>query len=195
MSALSTKHVVLGLLIERPGYGYDLQQRLDTRLGFLGLSETVVYKTLDRLERDGLIEEIPGGGRARTRRGMERVMYRATPLGIQQFRAWIAQPSERAVVRDELQAKLIIVEPECLPSLLDVAEAQERECLAELNALQRPSLGRAASPDVPWQDAARMMVEDVSVRWLQCLVEWLGAICEVMEERISRASSPSALAS
>lgn len=195
MSGLSTKHVVLGLLIERPGYGYDLQQRLDTRLGFLGLSETIVYKTLDRLEQDGLIEEIPGRRRARTRRGTERVIYRATPLGVQQFRSWIATPSERAVLRDELQAKLIVVQPDCLPALLDVAEAQERECLAELNALHRPSLARAASPEVPWCEAAGMMVEDVTIRWLQCLVEWLDAICEVMEERIVRSSVPSSLAS
>ena len=173
----------------------DLQQRLDTHLGFLGLSETIVYKTLDRLEQDGLIEEIPGRRRARTRRGTERVIYRATPLGVQQFQAWIAQPSERAVLRDELQAKLIVVQPDCLPTLVDVAEAQERECLAELNALRRPSLARAASPEVPWREAAGMMVEDVTIRWLQCLVEWLGAICEVMEERIARSSVPSSLAS
>ncbi len=121
-------------------------------------------------------------------------MYRTTPLGLERFRAWIAQPSDRAVLRDELQAKLIIVEPAYLPALLRVAETQERECLAELSARHRPSLAQAASPDVPWPDASAMMVEDVAIRWLQCLVEWLTAICELMEERIARSPLSSSLA-
>jgi DNA-binding PadR family transcriptional regulator len=41
VSALSNKHVVLGLLIERPGWGYEVQQRLDQRFGFLALSEKI----------------------------------------------------------------------------------------------------------------------------------------------------------
>jgi DNA-binding PadR family transcriptional regulator len=195
VSGLSTKHVVLGLLVERPGYGYELQQRLDSRLGFLGLSENVVYKTLERLEQDGWIEESGDKRAGRTRRGAPRVIYRATQLGRERFKEWIATPSERAVLRDELQAKLVVVKPDYLPQLLDVAEMQERECLAELNALRHPSLAQAASPAVSWDEAAAMMVEDVTIRWLQCLVEWLSAICEVMEERIARRCQPASLAS
>jgi DNA-binding PadR family transcriptional regulator len=193
MSRLSTGQIVLGLLVERPGYGYDLQKRLDARLGFLALSESVVYRALDRLEAEGWIEEVGDRGRKRTRRGAARLKYRATPDGVQRFRNWIASPSDRAVLRDELQAKLVLVEPRYVPDLLRVAERQQRECLAELSELRRPSLAQAASPEVAWRDAAAMMIEDVTVRWLQSLVDWLGAICDVMEERIARASRSSTL--
>lgn len=195
MSGLSTNHVVLGLLIERPGYGYELQQRLDSRLGFLGLSENAIYKILDRLERSGWIEVMGERKLGRTRRGAPRVLYRATPSGREQFKSWIGQPSDRAVLRDELQAKLIVVDPESLPDLLRVAELQKRDCLTELSALDHSSLARAASPEVPWRQASTIMVEDVTVRWLQCLVDWLEAICEVMDERVRHATASASLAS
>jgi DNA-binding PadR family transcriptional regulator len=186
MSGLSTRHVVLGLLVERPGYGYDLQQRIDARLRFLGLSESAVYKILERLEADGWIEEAGQRRFGATRRGAPRVMYRATPLGRERFKQWMAAPCDRALVRDELQAKLNVADPHDLPSLLAIAEAQSRECLAELAALQRPVLARAAELDVPWHDAATIMVDDFRLRSLQTLVDWLEAICELIEERIRR---------
>lgn len=186
MSRLSTKHVVLGLLIERPGYGYDLSQRLDARLGFLKLSENAVYKLLDRLESDGWIEERGEKEAGRTRRGAARMVYRATPLGREQFRAWIVMPSDRGVLRDELQAKLNVADPTDLPALLAVAEAQQRECLAEMSRRTRPVLAQVASPEVPWHHAAVLMSEDFHLRWLQMLVDWLDGVCELMEERIER---------
>jgi DNA-binding PadR family transcriptional regulator len=188
MSGLSTRHVVLGLLVERPGYGYDLQQRIDARLGFLGLSESAVYKILERLEREGWIEETGQRRIGITRRGAPRVMYRATPLGLDHFRTWMATPCERALLRDELQAKLTVAVPEDLQDLLAIAEAQRRECLTELAELRlrQPALVHAAELDVPWHDAARLMVDDFRLRALQTLVDWLDAICELMEERTRR---------
>lgn len=190
MSGLSTRHVVLGLLVERSGYGYDLQQRIDARLGFLGLSESAVYKILERLEAEGWIEEAGERRLGATRRGAPRVMYRATPAGRECFKRWIAAPCERAVLRDELQAKLNVAEPEDLPELLASAEAQSRQCLAELAALQRPVLAAVVEPEVPWRDAAMIMVDEFRLRSLQMLVDWLEAICELMEERLRRTAGP-----
>lgn len=191
MSGLSTKHVVLGLLIERPGYGYDLQQRLDRRVGFLGLSENAVYKILERLETEGSIEEIGDKKVGRTRRGAPRVMYRSTTVGRERFKEWIATPCDRTVVRDELQAKLAVSHPDDLPELLAVAEAQHRECLTELGPLRRPVLAHVADPDVPWHHAAVLMADDFKMRWLQTLVDWLDAICVLIEERIERTAAAS----
>ena len=188
MSRLSTKHVVLGLMIDRPSYGYGLQQQIAERLGFLGLAESAVYKTIERLEQDGWVEEVGEKQVGRTRRGAPRVLYRATPAGAEQFRRWMAEPSDRAVLRDELQTKLALSNPADLPQLLAMAEAQAQECLAELAQLGRPSLAQATTPDVAWSTATRMMVDDFKARWLESVVDWLDAICEVMEERIRQAS-------
>src|SRR6185312_3056889 len=155
--------------IERPGYGYDLLQRARSRFGFLGLSENFVYRTLERLEQDGWIEETGDKRAGGTRRGAPRVMYRVTPVGRGRFKEWMATPSARAVLRDDLQAKLNLSEPDDLPELLAVAEAQAGECIAELAALQRPVLAHVAEPSVPWHHAAVMMVNDLNARWLQAL--------------------------
>jgi DNA-binding PadR family transcriptional regulator len=189
LSRLSTKHVVLGLMIDRPSYGYGLQQQIADRLGFLGLAESAVYKTIERLEEDGWVEEVGEKQVGRTRRGAPRVLYRATPVGVEQFRRWMAEPSDRAVLRDELQTKLALSNPADLPQLLALAEEQAQECLAELAQLSRPSLAHAATPSVPWSSATRMMVDDFKARWLESVVDWLDAICEVMDERIKQASA------
>jgi DNA-binding PadR family transcriptional regulator len=175
-------------MIDRPTYGYGLQQQIAERLDFLGLAESAVYKTIERLEEDGWVEEVGEKRVGRTRRGAPRVLYQATPQGIEQFRRWIAEPADRSVLRDELQAKLVLSDPADLSRLYATAELQARECLAELAEITRPSLAAAAGPDVPWDAAARMMVDDFKARWLESLVDWLDAICEVMEERIERAS-------
>ncbi len=187
MSGLSTRHVVLGLLVERPGYGYDLQQRIGARLGFLGLSESAVYKILERLEREGWIEEMGAKQIGATRRGAPRVMYRATARGREPFEQWMTTPCERALLRDELQAKLNVADPADLPDLLAAAEAQARECLAELATLQRPALAQALEPQVSWQAAATLMVDEFRLRYLQMLIDWLDAICELIESRIRSA--------
>jgi DNA-binding PadR family transcriptional regulator len=187
VSRLSTKHVVLGLMIDRPTYGYLLQQQLGERLGFLGLADSAVYKTIERLEADGSVEEVgissvASGARSR------RVLYRATPQGIHTFKEWMAQPCDRATLRDELQAKLAVSTPDDLPQMMAMAEAQAQACLVELAQIQRPRLTVAGTPDVPWSVAARMMADDFQARWLEGLVDWLNAICEVMEERLARSS-------
>lgn len=191
MSGLSTRHMVLGLMIDRPGYGYSLQQQIAERLGFLGLADSAVYKTIERMQTDGWVEEAGEKTIGRTRRGAPRVLYRATPKGVEQFKRWMAEPSDRAVLRDELQVKLALSTPDDLPQLLEAAESQERECLAELALLSRPGLAQAATPEIPWPAAARMMVDDYKGRWLESLVDWLDAICEVIQERIQQGSGPS----
>jgi DNA-binding PadR family transcriptional regulator len=188
MGRLSTKHAVLGLMIDRPSYGYNLQQQISERLGFLGLAESTVYKTLERLELDGWVEEVGERHIGQTRRGAPRVLYRATPEGVAHFKTWMADASDRAVLRDELQAKLALSDPDDLPRLLEIAEEQSRRCLAELTALGRPSLSELATRDVEWELAAQYMVDDFKARWLESLVDWLDGICEVMEERVKRSA-------
>lgn len=78
---------VLGLVIERPSYAYNLAQRFERRYGdVLPLSNVGhVYTALGVLGERGLVEEIPG-----TRSGRQpKPSYRATPLGLEQYRAWL----------------------------------------------------------------------------------------------------------
>lgn len=123
---LSMKFLVLGLLCERPGYGYALQQRLEERFAFLEVSPTSTYPWLDRLEAGGLIEERGPGPIGRTARGAPRMSYTATTAGRQAFREWMGRESPPPVVRDELYAKLALATPPDAGLLLRLAESQRR---------------------------------------------------------------------
>ncbi len=60
---MSVRHALLALLSEGPKYGLRLQQEFEERTGEVWpLNVGQVYITLQRLERDGLVESDAGGG-------------------------------------------------------------------------------------------------------------------------------------
>jgi DNA-binding PadR family transcriptional regulator len=84
----------LGLLIERPGYGYDIQLRFHERFRFLSRSEKVTYKVIDQLQDEGWIERVGIKHAGQTERGAPRVIYGETASGREEFSRWIAEPCE-----------------------------------------------------------------------------------------------------
>ena len=69
--------LLLAVLAQRPGHGYELSQRLTRRSGGeLGVPEGSLYPALHRLERAGLVASAWDDGDGRRRR-----VYRLTPGG------------------------------------------------------------------------------------------------------------------
>jgi DNA-binding PadR family transcriptional regulator len=182
MSALST-HMVLGLVVERPNYGYGLAKDIAERFSAFSFDHSTVYKTLRRLERDKWIEPA-GQKRLRDVDGYRRTVYRATPVGIAAFKEWMAAGSERPLVRDELQAKLALATPEDLPQLRQVVEDQLSTCIAELMALPSPSLEKARLTTTPWGVAAGMLADGFAIQLLEGTIDWLTLTGEVIDARI-----------
>jgi DNA-binding PadR family transcriptional regulator len=165
---MSAKNAVLGLVIERPGYGYDLARRLRERFGSSDFAPTGVYSALDQLSSEALVRSTgrrAGGDKAR-------VVYEATQEGIEHFERWMLDSSSLAPVRDELYMKLALSKPHNLSRLIELAQAQEEDCLVRLQALRRPAPGAVAAPKA-WSDVAGLLVRDAEVRQLQARVEWL----------------------
>jgi DNA-binding PadR family transcriptional regulator len=78
---------LLGLIIERPSYAYDLGQRFERRYGSTLVLSNIghVYTALGMLSGRSLIEEIPG-----TREGRQpKPHYRATERGVSEYRDWL----------------------------------------------------------------------------------------------------------
>jgi DNA-binding PadR family transcriptional regulator len=120
---------LLGLVIERPSYAYDLAQRFERRYGeALPLSNVGhIYTALGVLDGRALVQEIPG-----TREGRQpKPHYRATPLGVERYREWlIGQVGE-----DRRRNQLFVLalgalagEPE---QLRQVMAGYESACLSE----------------------------------------------------------------
>src|ERR1700684_4706111 len=83
---------LLGLVIERPSYAYELARRFErTYRDVLSLSsKSHVYTALGALQDRALIEEVPS-----TRTGRQpRPRYRATARGVQGYAEWIVSQVE-----------------------------------------------------------------------------------------------------
>ena len=78
---------LLGLVIERPGYAYELAQRFEnTYKGALTLSSTShVYTALTALSERTLVEELPGSRAGR----QPRPRYTATSKGLEAYEEWL----------------------------------------------------------------------------------------------------------
>jgi DNA-binding PadR family transcriptional regulator len=166
-------------VIERPGYGYDLARRLQERFGSSGFAPTGVYSALDQLSAEALVRSTRCKDHGDRERAAPRTIYEATPAGIDHFEEWMLGCSSLAPVRDELYMKLALSKPHNLARLIELARAQEEDCLERLQALKRLSARPALAPAV-WSDVALLLVRDAEIRQLQARVEWLQKARSIM---------------
>jgi DNA-binding PadR family transcriptional regulator len=125
---LSAKHALLGLLIDRPGYRYQLGDRLQARLGpSWKINSGQLYQTVERLEDDGLIERVD---QARAEQH-ERHVFAVTARGTEEFERWFDGAVGRArLLRRPLLVKITLAGPERLRDTLAELDAYERDCTA-----------------------------------------------------------------
>jgi DNA-binding PadR family transcriptional regulator len=178
---MSAKNAVLGLVIERPGYGYELARRLQERFGSSGFAPTGVYSALDQLSSEDLVRSAGSKGDAANERAAPRTIYEATPKGVDHFEEWMLGGSSLAPVRDELYMKIALSRPHNLPQLIELAQAQEQACLARLEDLKGPVTRLRRSPKA-WSEVAVLLVRDAEIRQLQARVEWLQKARAVMDK-------------
>jgi DNA-binding PadR family transcriptional regulator len=169
---MSLKFGILGLLAEQPLHAYAVKTRFQDLLG--GSWEVnigQVYTTLQRLERDGLVEPAgPPGDRGR-------VPYRLTGVGRKALQTWLAEPeAEPQQLREEIYLKLLLavrVANGDLPALLarqrrvylqrlkDLAGLEDRarsDGRDDLVLLYRGALLHTEA-DLKWVDACAEAVE------------------------------------
>lgn len=187
------KHAVLGLVIERPGYGYELYRRLNQRVEGNEISERAVYPALTSLTRSGWIQELVREGRAHR----QRVWYESTPGGVDEFRDWMGRPSdELASLRGDLRWKLALARVEDLPELIEQTRAQERACVDRIEALARePQPDPPHADDLDWRPMAQLLVRRSDVAHLTTQIEALQAVRHEMKNAVRRHASRTARSS
>jgi DNA-binding PadR family transcriptional regulator len=184
---MSAKNAVLGLVIERPGYGYDLARRLEERFGSSGFAPTGVYSALDQLSSEDLVRSAGCRGETTNERAAPRTIYEATPKGVDRFEEWMLGSSSLAPVRDELYMKIALSKPHNLGRLIELTRAQEEDCLARLQDLKRCP-PRTREGVRAWSEVAVLLVRDAEVKQLQARVEWLQKARTIMDKLVSQAS-------
>ena len=159
---VSLKHAVLALIVERRGYGYELVQRFEERVGpGWRLNPSAVYPALDQLERGGLATSaVRRGGTQRS----PRVVYAATEAGAAALAHWLREtdaPPEP--VRADLHLRIAFGRPQDRPALARRLAAHERGC-AELLARYPRAVGA--------HEAAAALVDDAVVTRLRAELAW-----------------------
>lgn len=165
---------LLGLLMERPGYGYLLMQRFERAYGDvlpLG-SESHIYTALNELKRRGLIEEVPGASTAQS--GTERQpkpCYQATVDGVQGYRDWMLA----RVWEDRRQSRLFVRQMAVFahePGVaLEILEQYEQACLRE--ARGTPVAPRPGSPGEARADLADRLIAEESRLAMEAKLPWV----------------------
>jgi DNA-binding PadR family transcriptional regulator len=132
---MSAKHALLGLLLHKPAYTYQLGDRLQARLGpTWAINSGQLYQTVKRLERDELIERVGGDMEARD----DRHIFAITASGVEEFERWFEEiTSAVRLSRRPLLVKITLAGPERLRDALEQIDAYEFECAACLKELSR----------------------------------------------------------
>lgn len=155
---MAVREGLLALLEEGPRHGYQLKTAFEAATaGVWPLNVGQVYTTLDRLERDGLVDTVGDDGQ-RT--------YRLTVDGVAALGEWWrAVPAEDPPPRDELMLKVLMAVEHGHEHALDVITRQRSALLALLQARRRD---RPAGGDPAAAMAADALVvrAEADLRWL-----------------------------
>lgn len=187
---MSAKHAVLGLVIERPSYGYDLARRLQERCGAWGWERSGVYSALDQLAREGHVRSGKAKSPSVSGRSAPRAIYEPTPAGVDYFREWILSASAPSPVRQELDLKILFSGPEFLPRLIEQTWAQEQQCVDQLRLLTLAAPAPSTATMRTWREVAPALQREAEIKLLQVRVEWLQNARGVMKVMLEQAGAP-----
>jgi DNA-binding PadR family transcriptional regulator len=187
---MALKHAVLGLVVERPGYGYQLAQRLDERFPSGGWEGAGVYGALDSLEREGNVEGVGEEARGDTGRGPPRKGYRVTEPGRTFFREWVLGPSPFSPSRQVFDVKLQLAGPNLWPALIDQALGQESYCMAELKELTKAEKENPPGEPLTWAQASAVLRRNAEIKLLEARIEWLQEARQTMRAFLLQGDCP-----
>ena len=162
---MSVPHALLALLSEGPTYGLRLRQEFEARTGEVWpLNVGQVYTTLQRLERDGLVESDEGDGEGPQKR------YRITSEGASELSQWLHTPPDTALPpRDELIIKVLVSLRLPGVDLHDVLQVHRRHFV---EAMQHCTQIKARATE---DDLELALVADAELFRLDAVVRWLDA--------------------
>jgi DNA-binding PadR family transcriptional regulator len=167
---VSVKYALLGILSEKERHGYDLKSAFDERVGeFWSLNYGQIYSTLDRLEREGMVEWREQAQEKRP----DRKIYRVTAKGRRELETWLARPVARArALRDELFIKLLFLGRGGAEQVLDLIQKQKQVYLAHMKRLTQRKFELSKRSDRGELLITELLIDaalfhaEADVRWL-----------------------------
>ena len=161
---MSVRHALLALLSEGPKYGLQLRQEFEARTGEVWpLNVGQVYTTLQRLERDGLVESDDADAEGRQRR------FRITSAGGDELQDWLRAPQDTAPPRDELVIKVLVAWQVPGVDVRDIIQLHRRHLVETMQTYTH------LKADAAEDDVGLALVVDAELFRLEGIVRWLDA--------------------
>jgi DNA-binding PadR family transcriptional regulator len=160
---MSVRHALLALLSEGPKYGLQLRDEFMAGTGEVWpLNVGQVYTTLQRLERDGLVESddeaTPG----------PQNVFRITTGGSDELAGWLRTPPDlSSPPRDELVIKVLVALRVPGTDPLEVIQVHRRYLVELMQQWTRLKSGES--------DLSQSLVVDAELFRLDAVVRWLDA--------------------
>jgi DNA-binding PadR family transcriptional regulator len=172
---MSVRHALLALLSEGPKYGLRLREEFEAGTGEVWpLNIGQVYTTLQRLERDDLIESDDDEHDSPQKR------FRITDEGERELAAWLRTPPDMSSPpRDELVIKVLVALRVPGTEVSEVIQAHRRylvELMQQWTRIKEDDAGR---------DLALGLAVDAELFRLDAVVRWLDAA----DGRVKRAAT------
>lgn len=166
---MSLKFGILGLLAEEPMHGYEVKARFEEMLGRTWeVNIGQVYSTLQRLERDNLVEA------AGERGDRGRLAYQLTANGRQLLAQWLAEPeAEPQQLHDDLFVKLMLIRRLANGNLEGLIARQRRvylQRLRDLSDLERRARAEQR-PDLLLLIKGAVIHTEADIKWLDACLE------------------------
>jgi DNA-binding PadR family transcriptional regulator len=164
---MSVRHALLALLSDGPKYGLRLREEFEAGTGEVWpLNIGQVYTTLQRLERDGLIES----GDDDQDQDSPQKLYRITAEGDRELTFWLRTPPDMSSPpRDELVIKVLVAMRVPGTDVHEVIQAHRRylvELMQQWTRIKEADAGR---------DLALGLAVDAELFRLDAVVRWLDA--------------------
>jgi DNA-binding PadR family transcriptional regulator len=169
---VSVPFALLALLSEGAKHGLRLQNEFESRTGEVWpLNVGQVYTTLQRLERDGLVESDGEGERSQKR-------YKITSAGVDELADWLRTPPELVPPpRDELVIKVLVALQIPGVDIHEILQVHRRQVIEVMQRYTRVK-AEAAEDDVPLA-----LVADAELFRLEAIVRWLDAADVRLKQR------------
>src|SRR6476619_6336604 len=161
---MSVRHALLALLSEGPKYGLQLRHEFEERTGEVWpLNVGQVYTTLQRLERDGLVES-DNDAEASAQRA-----FRLTRTGATELNSWLRTPPDlSSPPRDELVIKVLVAWRLPGVDVNDVIQVHRRYLVQLMQQYTRLK-------EHEHDDVSVSLVVDAELFRLDAVVRWLDA--------------------
>ncbi len=176
---------LLGLVIERPSYGWELANRFQRIYDDVlpVSSESHIYSALNSLAERGMIEIVPGAEVGR----QPKPHYRATPIGVRQYEDWVVSQIDGERRRQDLWVRQLAIFAGDPAAAIRVISRFERQYLEGAGQIGRSRDGSAG-------DSRDELIDELVAERHRLaaggMLSWLRFAHEKFESRADAPSDP-----